>query len=472
MVNRKFTLFPKPIPSHLIHNETTGKSMNTLEMRRAVAHGAAPEEAFLQAAPPFATTSELASGAQGLRQSLEGIDWPLGTLLTRGGVTDVLVNGPTEAWIDAGQGLTLVEDFDLGSPAALRQMAVRMAAAAGQRLDDAIPIVDATLPSGVRLHAVLPPLSGTSPVLSLRVPTPVALSLDQLITSEMLTPWLAKILDKLVKNKVSGLVTGATGTGKTTLLACLLGLIDSGERLICIEEVSELKPNHPHVVHLQARKDNVQGAGGISLSDLVKAAMRMRPDRLILGEARGPEVREMLSALNTGHRGGWATIHANSAVEVPARLEALGALAGMSREAVCAQSLPAFEVVVHLQRYQAADGRVRRQVIQLAKLCRTQTGELGAQGVLEVTPEGKPRPLAGWRDFAEKFDIPVDIIDDSCPAEANHPNHPPSSSTTSITKRLLKAPTARDSAPLISAPPSDLWEEIYAATGRERRHQV
>lgn len=378
-------------------------------MRRAVATGTAPEEAFLQQAPPFATTGELAAGARGLRQSLEGIDAPLGELLTQPGVTDVLVNGPTEVWIDAGAGLTRVEGFDLGTPAMVRQMAVRMAAAAGQRLDDATPIVDATLPSGVRLHAVLPPLSGSSAVLSLRVPAPVAMSLEQLIASGMITPWLAEILQRLVKDKVSGLVTGATGTGKTTLLACLLGLIDPGERLICIEEVSELRPHHPHVVHLQARKDNVQGAGGVSLSDLVKAAMRMRPDRLILGEARGPEVREMLSALNTGHRGGWATIHANSAVEVPARLEALGALAGMSRDAVCAQALPAFEVVVHLKRFQGDDGRVRRQVVQLAQLCRTHEGSLGAQAVLEIAPDGTPQALTGWPDFASRLGIPREL---------------------------------------------------------------
>ncbi|WP_278972084.1 TadA family conjugal transfer-associated ATPase [Mobiluncus mulieris] len=383
--------------------------MSVLAMRRAVATGTAPEEAFLQVAPPFATTSELAAGARGLRQSLEGIDAPLGALLSRPGVTDVLVNSPEEAWIDAGHGLERVEDFHLDSAGSLRQMAVRMAAAAGQRLDDATPIVDATLPSGVRLHAVLPPLSGASTVLSLRVPAPLAMSPEQLIASGMITPWLAEVLGRLVQGKVSGLVTGATGTGKTTLLACLLGLIDPGERLICIEEVSELRPNHPHVVHLQARKDNVQGAGGVSLSDLVKAAMRMRPDRLILGEARGPEVREMLSALNTGHRGGWATIHANSAVEVPARLEALGALAGMSRDTVCAQALPAFEVVVHLRRFQAENGRVRRQVVQLARLCRNARGELAAEAVLEIGADGVARGLTAWPEFAARLGLPVRI---------------------------------------------------------------
>lgn len=381
--------------------------MNITEMRRLVAAGLDPAQAVLQTAPAATTTSELAQGARGLRQSLEGVDEPLGSLLTRPGVTDLLVNGPEEAWIDAGAGLEKVPDFSMGSAVALRRAAVRMAAAAGQRLDDATPIVDATLPSGVRLHAVLPPLSGDSTVISLRIPSPVALPLEAVVASGMVSPWLAEVLRRLVQVRASGLITGATGTGKTTLLACLLGLAAPDERLICIEEVSELRPAHPHVVHLQARGANVQGAGGVSLSDLVKAAMRMRPDRLILGEARGAEVREMLSALNTGHRGGWATVHANSALEVPARLEALGALAGMSREALCAQSLPAFDVIVHLRRFRNQDGRVRRAVVQLARLARGSDGALAAKAVLNFDPQtGAVQRLEGWRDFAARFELP------------------------------------------------------------------
>ena len=386
--------------------------MNISEMRRLVAAGLDPAQAVLQTAPAATTTGELAQGARGLRQSLEGVDEPLGSLLTRPGVTDLLVNGPEEAWIDAGAGLEKVPDFCMGSAVALRRAAVRMAAAAGQRLDDATPIVDATLPSGVRLHAVLPPLSGDSTVISLRVPSPVALPLEAVVASGMVSPWLAEVLRRLVQVRASGLITGATGTGKTTLLACLLGLAAPDERLICIEEVSELRPAHPHVVHLQARGANVQGAGGVSLSDLVKAAMRMRPDRLILGEARGGEVREMLSALNTGHRGGWATVHANSALEVPARLEALGALAGMSREALCAQSLPAFDVIVHLRRFRNQDGRVRRAVVQLARLARGSDGALTARAVLDFDPQtGAVQRLEGWRDFAAQFELPEPPLD-------------------------------------------------------------
>ena len=397
------------------------------DLRRAVARGASPAEAFLAQAPAQASVQELIVGTRSLSQSLQGIDEPLGSLLATPGVTDLLINNLDEAWIDTGSGLERVEDFHLDTE--VRLLAVRMAAAAGQRLDDATPIVDATLPCGVRLHAVLPPLSGHSAVISLRVPAESTRSLEELCASQMVSPWLSQVLSRLVKERVSGLITGATGTGKTTLLAALLGLTEASERLICIEEVSELRPMHPHVVHLQARRENVQGAGGVSLSDLVKAAMRMRPDRLILGEARGAEVREMLSALNTGHRGGWATLHANSALEVPARLEALGALALMSREAVCALSLPAFEIIVHLHRW-VQDGRVRRQVTQLARLVRTPAGDLGAQAILDIATDGTIHPREGWQEFTNRLDLP--------PIPVNHPKPELPPAPTPRTNDLLR----------------------------------
>lgn len=385
--------------------------MDVTQIRRCVAGGTDPAQAYLQLAPATQTTTQLAAGVRALRASLEGVDGPLLELLQTPGVTDVLVNSESEAWIDAGRGLEPVAGFYLeGGAAQVRNSAVRMAAAAGQRLDDATPIVDATLPSGVRLHAVLPPLSGICTVISLRIPAPSTLSLEELVQGEMMHPWMGHVLHCLVQARVSGIISGATGTGKTTLLAALLGLVDPAERLICIEEVSELRPQHPHVVHLQARAANVQNAGAVSMSDLVKAAMRMRPDRLILGEARGTEVREMLSALNTGHQGGWATVHANSAVEIPARLEALGALAGMSRATVCAQALPAFDVLVQLRREvkTRADGstRVTRRVTQLARLSRRENGDLGAVPLLDVLADNRMVLHPPWGDFASSFDLP------------------------------------------------------------------
>ena len=250
----------------------------------------------------------------------------------------------------------------------------------------------------------------------------------------------------------------------------MLGLAAPDERLICIEEVSELRPAHPHVVHLQARGANVQGAGGVSLSDLVKAAMRMRPDRLILGEARGAEVREMLSALNTGHRGGWATVHANSALEVPARLEALGALAGMNREALCAQSLPAFDVIVHLRRFRNQDGRVRRAVVQLARLVRGADGALAAKAVLDFDPQtGAVQRLEGWRDFAVQFELPEPPRDSTSTVSAavGSPatvTDTPSRSTALVTPKLGHAgPGSRSDSELLHSCP-ELAETSRVAT--------
>ena len=166
------------------------------------------------------------------------------------------------------------------------------------------------------------------------------------------------VVRALVATRANLLVSGATGSGKTTLLAALLSLVPHDERLVIVEEAGELAPAHPHVVRLLARHANVDGAGRVDLADLVRHALRMRPDRIVLGECRGAEVREVLAALNTGHDGGCATVHANAAADVPARLEALAALAGMSRDAVAAQAASAFDAVLHLRR---AERRVRRR---------------------------------------------------------------------------------------------------------------
>ncbi|XCB31021.1 ATPase, T2SS/T4P/T4SS family [Arcanobacterium hippocoleae] len=177
-----------------------------------------------------------------------------------------------------------------------------------------------------------------------------SLTLEQLISGGSVHPKFAAILQEFVEQKANVIISGATGAGKTTFLNAMLQLVPQNERILVIEESAELRPAHPHVIHLQIRRANVQGAGEVSMSELVRAAMRMRPDRIVLGECRGSEVRDVLSALNTGHEGGWATIHANSAADVPARLIALGALAGMHEEAVAAQAVSALDAVVHIRR--------------------------------------------------------------------------------------------------------------------------
>src|SRR5699024_9328826 len=177
----------------------------------------------------------------------------------------------------------------------------------------------------------------------------------------------AQILDRLVQVRANVMVSGATGAGKTTLLAAMLSRVPDTERILCIEEAAELMPDHHHVVHLQVGRANVQGAGEVGLQDLVRTAMRMRPDGLVLGECRGAEVREVLGALNTGHDGGWATVHANTACDVPARLVALGSLARMSPATVRAQAVSALDAVVHLVRE-----RGRRRIAEIALFDRAQ----------------------------------------------------------------------------------------------------
>lgn len=285
---------------------------------------------------------------------------PLQPLLDDPTVTDVLVNGGRGVWVDRGDGVRPVAVAGLDD-GAVRALACRLAASAGQRLDDAAPVVDGRLPDGTRLHAVLPPLSTDGTLISLRTMRPRAWSLAELVAAGTVGAEGASLLEALVVRRANVLVSGATGAGKTTLLASLLSLVPAHERIVCIEEAAELAPDHPHVLHLQVRRANVQGVGRVGLEELVRAALRMRPDRLVLGECRGPEVRDVLGALNTGHDGGWATVHANTAADVPARLTALGALAGMDRPTVAAQAVSGLDAIVHLSRL-----RGRRRVAEVA----------------------------------------------------------------------------------------------------------
>jgi pilus assembly protein CpaF len=307
-----------------------------------------------------------------LRAELVGAG-PLEPLLTDPAVTDVLVNGDHGVWVDRGDGLERVRVL-LGGEADVRRLATRLAATAGRRLDDASPYVDARLPGGVRVHAVLPPLAEGGTHLSLRVPQRRTLTLDALRECGTVPPAWVAVLRAVVLRRCAFLVTGGTGSGKTTVLASLLSLVPAGERIVVVEDCAELRIDHPHVVRLESRPPNVEGQGGVTMTDLVRQALRMRPDRLVVGEVRGAEVRELLTALNTGHEGGCGTIHANAARDVPARLEALGGLAGLGRAAVHAQAAGALQVVLHLRR----SGRLRR-LVEVAVV-------QGDGGGLEVVP--------------------------------------------------------------------------------------
>jgi pilus assembly protein CpaF len=273
----------------------------------------------------------------------------------RDGVTDLFLTGDGVLWSDGGpRGLHRVEGWSIDAPGA-RRLATRLIAGGGRHLDEATPFADVRLAGGVRVHAVLAPISTAGAVISIRVPTAVALGLDDLVRGESVTTAQAARLREAVAARTNILVTGAGGAGKTTLLGAILAQAPHDERIVLIEDVAELRVPHPHVVGLQTRQPNLEGAGGVGLRRLVREALRMRPDRLVLGECRGEEVVDLLAALNTGHDGGAGTLHANSLADVPARMEALGALAGMNEIAVARQTLSAIGLIVHVER--AGEGR-------------------------------------------------------------------------------------------------------------------
>ncbi|MDT0413148.1 MULTISPECIES: TadA family conjugal transfer-associated ATPase [Streptomyces] len=317
---------------------------------------------------------------------------PLEPLLADPEVTDVLVSAPDRVWVERGGGLEL-SGVRFADAAAVRRLAQRLAAVAGRRLDDAHPWVDARLPDGTRLHAVLPPVAVGSACLSLRVVRPRAFTLAELTAAGTIPPGGDTVLRALVAGRLSFLVSGGTGTGKTTLLSALLGLAGPTERLVLAEDSAELRPAHPHVVRLETRPANQEGAGRVTLQDLVRQALRMRPDRLVVGEVRGAEVVHLLAALNTGHEGGCCTVHANTASDVPARLEALGTAAGLDRAALHSQVTAALSVVLHLAR----DSAGRRRIAEIRVIARDPAGLVTTVPALRwgeeafVREEGWPR---------------------------------------------------------------------------------
>lgn len=345
--------------------------------------GAAPTAAqvaaALRAERAVLGDAEILAIARTLRAHLIGAG-PLEALLAEPGVTDVLVNGPREVWVDDGNGLRRTSVTFSGDDE-VRRLAQRLAAAAGRRLDDACPYVDARLAGGVRLHAVLPPIAPEGTCLSLRLPSRRAFTVEELATRDG-----AAVLRAIMAARLAFLITGGTGTGKTTMLSAMLSLAGPAERLLLVEDSAELQPVHPHVVRLESRPPNLEGAGGVGLRDLVRQALRMRPDRLVVGEVRGAEVVDLLAALNTGHEGGCGTLHANNAADVPARLEALACAAGLSREAVHSQIAAALDLVIHLVR-EAGGGR--RRVSEVCVIERASSGLVTAVPALTFDSAGR-----------------------------------------------------------------------------------
>jgi pilus assembly protein CpaF len=291
---------------------------------------------------------------------------PIAALVADPRVTDVFVNGAGPVWVDRGRGLERTA-FALTESDA-RDLAVRLVALGGRHVDEANPLVDTRLSDGIRVHAALAPVSPIGTLVSVRLPVPRPPTLTDLERGGFFDLILLADVLPLVRDRVNLLVTGAAGSGKTTLLAALLSRASPSERIVAIEDVAELRVRHPHFVPLEARQANLEGAGSIDLARLLREALRMRPDRLVLGECRGAEVRDLLSALNTGHDGGAGTLHANSLADVPARLEALGALAGMTPATVARQAVSAIGAVLHVERIADGPNAGMRRLAHLGRL--------------------------------------------------------------------------------------------------------
>jgi pilus assembly protein CpaF len=379
------------------------RSFAAIEREIRLGHG--PDDRLLD---DVAALDVATLGREGVRRAREALAsevlglGPIEPVLADPAATDILVNGDGTVWVDRGEGV-IEAGVRLADADAVRRLAVRLAALAGRRLDESQPWVDGLLPGGVRLHAILPPLVGAGAHVSLRVPRARSDGLDGLAATGMFGAGTLTVLLGIVERRCAFVVSGGTGAGKSTLLAAMLAQVPRRERVVLVEDVCELVVDHPHVVRLQGRGANVEGQGAVGLVDLVRQALRMRPDRLVVGEVRGPEVREMLAALNTGHEGGCGTLHANSPADVPVRFEALGALAGMPREAVRAQLGSAVRLVVHVER--GARGRRVGSVSVLSADGRTVL--LGYDCLGE-------RPGPAWPELRALTGLPDTVVGASC----------------------------------------------------------
>jgi pilus assembly protein CpaF len=313
---------------------------------------------------------------------------PLEPLLEDPRVDEIMVNGPGSVWIERG-GRVERTGVAFGSDAELVHAIERILAPLGRRVDEASPLCDARLPDGSRVNVVVPPLSLSGPCLTIRRFRRQGFSLDDLVANGTLTPELGAFLADCVRARASVLVSGGTGSGKTTTLNALSGALPEGERIVTIEDAAELRLRQQHVLRLEARPPNLEGRGEITIRQLVRNALRMRPDRIVVGEVRGAEALDMLMALNTGHDGSLTTVHANSAEDALRRVETLALMAGLGlpHAAVREQVASALDLVVHQSR--GRDGA--RRVEAVAEVVRV----AGGAATRELFHRRRGRPV--WR---------------------------------------------------------------------------
>ncbi|HEX4719945.1 MAG TPA: CpaF family protein [Thermoleophilaceae bacterium] len=312
---------------------------------------------------------------------------PLEPLLADSSVDEVMVNGPTDVWVER-RGRVERAAVQFASETELMHAIERVLAPLGRRVDEASPMCDARLPDGSRVNVVVPPLAIDGACMTIRRFRPHGFSLEDLVGNGTMPDAVAEFLVECVRARAAVLVSGGTGSGKTTTLNALSGAIPEGERIVTVEDAAELALRQSHVVRLEARPPNVEGRGEVTIRSLVRNALRMRPDRIVVGEVRGGEALDMLSALTTGHEGSLTTVHATSAQEALRRIETLALMAGVGlpHEAIRDQVGVAIELVVHQRR--RPDGR--REIASVAEVVR----RAASIGVRELYAAGNPgRPL-------------------------------------------------------------------------------
>jgi len=321
---------------------------------------------------------------------------PLEKLMDDASISDILVNGPSEVFVERN-GRLEQSDIVFADDRHVMRIIQRVVSRVGRRIDEVSPTVDARLPDGSRVNAVIPPLSLDGPKLSIRRFGTQPLDVDKLIRVDSLRPEMLEFLAAAVRSRVSFLISGGTGAGKTTLLGALSPYISEGERLITIEDSAELQLRHPHVVRMETRDANVEGTGEVTQRELVRNSLRMRPDRILIGEVRGGEALDMLQAMNTGHEGSLTTIHANDTRDALSRLEMMVAMSGVELPiSVVRQYIAAgIRLVVHLARLQ---GGIRR-IMQISEIVGVEDGAYQIQDIFGFKQLGVDRAGAAFGRF-------------------------------------------------------------------------
>jgi pilus assembly protein CpaF len=308
--------------------------------------------------------AERRSLVQDIQNEMLGLG-PLEALLGDPSISDILVNSASQVYVERGGKLQLT-DVKFSDDAHLMKIIDKIVSRVGRRIDESSPMVDARLPDGSRVNAIIPPVALDGPVVSIRRFAAVPLKMENLIANKSITPDIATLIQGLSRAKVNILISGGTGTGKTTMLNILSANIPSYERIVTIEDAAELQLQQPHVVRLETRPPNIEGKGEVTQRALVKNALRMRPDRIILGEVRGAEAVDMLQAMNTGHDGSLATIHANTPRDALSRLENMIGMAGLQLPPKAARQQIASALTAVIQIARLSDGK--RKVISVSEI--------------------------------------------------------------------------------------------------------